>query len=67
MGTINKGIPGGFSGKVGIMSLEFNKCYGHKHYDMSRDARYMPVGIVNAMYVLGNGKGEIELFIYAIN
>jgi len=36
---------------VTVMSLEFNKCYGHKHYDMSRDARYMPVGIVNAMYV----------------
>lgn len=36
---------------VTVMSLEFNKYYGHNHYDMSRDARYMPVGIVNAMYV----------------
>ncbi len=36
---------------VTVMSLEFNKHYGHNYYDMSRDARYMPVGIVNAMYV----------------
>jgi hypothetical protein len=36
---------------VTVMSLEFNRCYGQNYYEMSRDARYMPAGIVNAMYL----------------
>jgi hypothetical protein len=36
---------------ITVMSLEFNKCYGQNYYEMCRDARYMPAGIVNAMYV----------------
>lgn len=35
---------------VTVMSLEFNRFFGG-NYEVSKDARFMPAGIMNAMYV----------------